>query len=99
MIIVHGVFEVDPGERDAFLASRVGGMRSSRAEAGCLEYAFCADPLEPGRVVLVERWESEEALDAHLAAQRDAPAPEGPRVRPLSASIVRYTVSGESRLL
>ena len=73
MIIVSGTFEVDPAQRDAFLAERLDRMRASRAEAGCLDYTFSADPLEPGRVVLFERWEDQASLDAHLA---------GPRWRP-----------------
>ena len=43
-------------------------MRTSRGEDGCLEYTFAADPLEADRVILFERWESQAALDAHLAA-------------------------------
>ena len=87
---------VDPAERDAFIASRVEGMRLSRAEDGCLEYVMAADPLEATRVVLFERWESQAALDAHLATQRlalpaDAPAP-------TSVSITVYDVAGERPL-
>lgn len=98
MIIVSGVFEVEPSERDAFLAGRADAMRRSRAESGCIEYVFSADPIEPGRVVLFERWESDEALSAHLAGMRDWPRPEGPQVRPTSSSIVRYDVTGERKL-
>ncbi len=43
-------------------------MRASRAEAGCLDYVFAADPIDDGRVILFESWESEEALAAHIAA-------------------------------
>ena len=57
VIIVSGTFEVDPARRDEFLAERHERMRTSRAEAGCLEYTFSADPLDPGRVLLFERWE------------------------------------------
>lgn len=97
MLIVAGSIEVDPAERDAFLKGREEGMRSSRAEPGCLEYVFSADPLEPGRVVLFERWESKEALAAHLERmgmrRGSGPgggggAPPGPR------SVVQYEVSG-----
>lgn len=97
MLIVAGVFEVDPAERDAFVASRHDAMRRSRAEAGCVEYTFSADPIEPGRVLLFERWESQEALDAHLAGLRTAPATEGPT--PSSTSIVIYDVAGERRMV
>jgi quinol monooxygenase YgiN len=97
VIIVGGVFEVDPAERDAFLASRQEAMRRSRAEAGCLEYTFSADPLVPGRVLLYERWESQEALDAHLDALRSAPPAGGPT--PATSSIVLSDVAGERRMV
>lgn len=93
MLIVGGSFEVDPGQRDEFLAERHDVMRTSRAESGCLEYTFSADPLDPGRVLLYERWASQQALDDHLARLRDAPARRA--VAPRSASIKIYDVAGE----
>ncbi len=93
MIIVSGTFEVDPAQRDAFLAERHDRMRTSRAEAGCLEYTFSADPLEAGRVVLFERWEDQASLDAHLAGP-----PMDTAVAPISASIVIYDIAGERPL-
>lgn len=98
MVIVGGEFGLEPGERDAFLAGRVDMMRRSRSEPGCLEYTFSADPLDPGRVVLFERWESSQALDAHLAGLRAAPQEDGGGPAPKRASIVIYDVSGERPL-
>ena len=97
MVIVGGVFELDPAERDAFVASRMAMMRASRQEPGCLEYTFAPDPLVAGRVVLFERWESQAALDAHLAALRGAD-PAAETVVPISASITIHEVAGERRL-
>jgi len=94
VIIVVGSFELEPGQRDAFVAGRLDMMRRSRSETGCLEYTFCADPLEPGRVVLVERWEGQDALDFHLVALRSAPAADS-EIRPRSSSIVLYDVARE----
>ncbi len=37
-------------------------------EAGCIHYAWTADPLHPGRVWVYEEWTTSEALVAHLAA-------------------------------
>jgi quinol monooxygenase YgiN len=91
VIIVAGTFEVEPEQREEFLASRHEAMRNSRSEAGCLEYTFSADPLDPARVMLFERWESQEALDAHLAALR-AKAPATGGVNPVTASVVFYDV-------
>ncbi|HET9731284.1 MAG TPA: putative quinol monooxygenase [Acidimicrobiales bacterium] len=93
MVIVGGSFELEEGERDAFLAGREEAMRRSRSEPGCLEYVFAPDPLDARRVVLFEIWETEEALAAHGRALRDAPRSE-PSVRPVSAEIRRYDVSG-----
>ena len=41
-------------------------IRASRAEAGCLDYAYSIDVLDPGLVRVTERWESREALDTHF---------------------------------
>ena len=68
MIIVQGVFQVAPANTKAFLAETVETQRISRAEPGCIEYVFAADPLEPGRIVLSERWETRALLDAHIDA-------------------------------
>lgn len=100
MVIVGGTFEVDPDQRDAFLAGFHEMMRRSRAEAGCLEYTFAADPLEPRRVILFERWESQEHLDAHLAGLRSAPpASAGDEVTPSRTTITLYDVAAEHPLV
>lgn len=98
MVIVGGTFEVDPSQREQFLAGRHAMMHTSRAEQGCLEYTFAADPLDSGRVVLFERWESQEALDAHLAAQRSGPQSPDIDVAPITSTITIYDVVGERRL-
>ena len=79
MVIVQGVFTVDPARRDDYLEASKEQMRISRAEQGCIEYVLAADPLEADRVVLSERWASRADLDAHVAAltaRREAAAPD-----------------------
>jgi len=98
MVIVGGTFEVEPHQREAFLADRLEAMRTSRAEPGCLEYAMSADPIDPGRVLLFERWASQEDLDVHLAALAGGQGA-GAAVAPVSASIVVYDIAGERRLV
>ena len=98
MVIVAGWFQVDPSERDAFVAGRVEAMKRSRAEHGCIEYVIAADPADPGRAVLYERWESQADLDAHAAAARQAPRPDTPGVAPTAVSIMVYDVTGERSL-
>lgn len=96
-VIVQGVFVVEPAERDRFIDDSIAGMRGSRAEAGCLEYVLAADPLDPARVVLSERWESMELLQEHLKGQ--ATRPVGDRPKPQSAEIVMYEVASATKLL
>jgi quinol monooxygenase YgiN len=98
VVIVGGWFEVDPSERDAFVAGRVEAMVRSRAERGCIEYVIAADPVDPGRAVLFERWESQADLDAHAAAARQAPKSDAPSVTPTAMSIRVYDVTGERSL-
>jgi quinol monooxygenase YgiN len=100
VVIVGGTFEVEADRREAFVAGRQAMMRRSRAEAGCLEYTFAADPLEPGRVILFERWETRGHLDAHLAGLRALPPDEpADAVTPISTTIVIYDVAAEQRLV
>ena len=98
MIIVAGTIEVDPAQRDAFLASRAGVMRRSRSEEGCLEYCFAPDPLDPGRVVLVERWASQEAFNGHVAVLRGDPPPGEGDVVPVASSVAVYEVAATRTL-
>jgi quinol monooxygenase YgiN len=68
MVIVQGTGRLDTAQRELFLAQRAESMRISRAEPGNLEYVFAADPIEADRVILSERWETQEDLTAHLRA-------------------------------
>jgi quinol monooxygenase YgiN len=91
--IIAGVFEVDPADRETWLAARAEPMRRSRAEPGCIVYVFAADPIEPSLVQLFERWESEEALEAHRQVLASSPAPD-PGV-PLIRSEVHFFAATE----
>jgi quinol monooxygenase YgiN len=95
MVIVGGTFLVDPDQREQFLAERHGLIRTSRGESGCLEYVFSADPIDPSRVVLFERWTNQEALDAHIADLRAGGRSSDTGIASISSSIVIYDVAGE----
>jgi len=64
MIIVTGHLSMDAAARPAYLAGCVAVVEAARRAPGCLDFAVCADPLDSGRVVVVERWESAEAVEA-----------------------------------
>src|SRR5689334_1381494 len=77
MIHVIATIEVAPGKRDTFLAEFRRLVPQVRAEAGCLEYGPAVDvpaglagqvAPRPDTVTVVEKWESLDALRAHLGA-------------------------------
>ena len=97
MVILQGSFVLKPEDRDRFITASEEGMRDSRQEEGCLEYVMAADPLDPGRVVLSERWESAEHLQRHmerLTARRSEAAPGATRPTPVSQEVTVFDVAG-----
>jgi quinol monooxygenase YgiN len=77
VIHVIATIELAPGKREAFLAEFHRLVPLVRAEAGCLDYGPTMDaptglsaqpPVREDVVTVIERWESLEALRAHLAA-------------------------------
>lgn len=65
-IVVVGQFRI-PAERMAEarpLMRKV--MEATRAEAGCIEYNYAEDVLDPGLIRVSEVWESRAQLGAHL---------------------------------
>jgi quinol monooxygenase YgiN len=43
-------------------------LTASRAEDGCLAYAYAIDVLDPGLIRVSEAWRDQAALDAHIRA-------------------------------
>ena len=68
MIIIEGTVRVPPGKIEMARASMETMILSSRAEPGCIDYAYSLDLLDPGLVRVTERWQSREALDAHFGS-------------------------------
>jgi quinol monooxygenase YgiN len=62
MIIVAGALTVDPDGRDAYLQGCASVVAAARQAQGCRDFALSPDLLEPGRINVYERWDSEEDL-------------------------------------
>jgi quinol monooxygenase YgiN len=93
MLIVAGQFTLDPADRDAFLEGRADAMRETRTEGGNLEYVMSADPIDPTRVVLFERWADQASFDAHMAIVSKAPRGTGPAPKGFEVKI--YDIAEE----
>lgn len=75
MIHVLAAITVKPGKRDEVLAIFHANIPAVLAEAGCIEYGPAIDadglgdsPFGPDTFVVIEKWESLEALAAHAAS-------------------------------
>ncbi|MGH3823024.1 MAG: putative quinol monooxygenase [Pseudonocardiaceae bacterium] len=62
MIIIAGWLQVDHVDRDRYVTDCITVVRQARTSPGCLDFAITADPIEPDRINVYERWET----DAHL---------------------------------
>lgn len=77
MIHVIAVITAKPGQRESVLQAFRANVPAVRAEQGCIEYAAALDAenalafqarFGPDTFVVVEKWQSMEALKAHAAA-------------------------------
>jgi quinol monooxygenase YgiN len=77
MIHVLAIITAKPGKRDEILTHFRANMPAVHAEKGCIEYGPAVDAEEfgamqakfgPDTFVVIEKWESADALKAHSAA-------------------------------
>lgn len=74
MIIIAGTLHVAPGRRDEYLALTADVAAKARAFPGCLDFVQAADPIDPGRINIHERWETDDAVQAFRCSGGDEPA-------------------------
>ncbi|CAN5322163.1 antibiotic biosynthesis monooxygenase [soil metagenome] len=89
MIIVAGHLIVDASARDAFVDDSAVAVEAARTSAGCLEFSVTADSVDPTRVQIYERWETEEQL---LAFRGSGPSGEQ-QTAIVSADVKRFGIS------
>jgi quinol monooxygenase YgiN len=94
MIAIIGHIDVDPAVRDRLVESTVELQRSSEQdEPGCLVYTIASDPAKPGRIRIVELWESADALDAHFQHPNFKATAAALRAEPrLGGSALKYRI-------
>jgi quinol monooxygenase YgiN len=68
MILVIGTIRLPAHRVDDAREAMKRMVEASRAEAGCLEYSYAEDVLEPGLIRVTERWQDDQALERHFAA-------------------------------
>jgi quinol monooxygenase YgiN len=88
MVIVAGHIVVEPDQRESYLVGCKGVVEQARSAPGCLEFAITADLLDPSRVDIFERWETQAAVEAFRGS---GPSDEQSAAM-LSASVAEYDV-------
>ena len=89
MVIVAGHITVEPQQRESYLAGCVRIVEQARRAVGCLDVAICADLVDPGRVNIFERWESQAALETFRSSGPDTEQ----RPAMLTVSVQEYDIA------
>ena len=100
MIHVVAIITALPGQRENILSAFRANMPAVHAEKGCIEYGPAVDAdgigsfqtkFGPDTFVVIEKWESAEALKAHAAAPHMAAY--AAKTKPLIATRVIHVLS------
>jgi quinol monooxygenase YgiN len=89
MIVVE--FELKPEHRDQLIQLMKGHAQRSRAEDGCQQFDVLLPQEDQSRVLLVEAWRDQAALDAHSKGPMLAKTQETYRPWLLSRKATRCT--------
>jgi quinol monooxygenase YgiN len=65
MILIAGTVRFPPESMAEARPAMERMITATRAEDGCLQYAFAEDVLDPGLIHISELWRDRAALDAH----------------------------------
>ncbi len=89
VLIIAGRLHVHPENRDRYLAECVEVVTAARSAPGCLDFALTADTVDPSRIEVYERWDSDETLHAFRGS-----GPDGAQASEiLDADVQKYRIS------
>lgn len=92
MIIIAGTLTVAASDRGAYLDAVRDVAAGARKAPGCHDFVQAADPIDPGRINIYERWESDEDLLAYRSSGSDEESEaETPEI--LGADVAKYRIS------
>jgi quinol monooxygenase YgiN len=85
VIIIAGTVDLAPEKRADALVAACPHMEATRAQKGCIDYVWSADPMVEGRIYVFERWESRDDLALHF---------EGPHYLGMLATMGAHEIRG-----
>ncbi|WP_229869307.1 putative quinol monooxygenase [Streptomyces inusitatus] len=91
VIIVSGYLSVAADKREEYISGCHSVIEQARAADGCLDFALSPDPIDPGRINVYERWESDEQLMKFRGSGPD----DEQNAEILGADVWRYRISAK----
>lgn len=94
MLILHVTFRTKPGTRELFVKEvlEAGIAKASKAEKGNYFYDFYFSAENEDDVMLLEKWENQEALDIHSNQPHYAAIGEIKKKYEVSTQIEKYEI-------
>jgi quinol monooxygenase YgiN len=89
VLIIAGWLRVRPEARADYLDGCVAVVTQARSAPGCLDFSLTADLLDPGRINVYERWESDEQLHSFRGSGPDT----GQTAQVRDAEVRRYRIA------
>lgn len=98
MIIVYGIIDTT-SESIAALTEAITKMeKATREEAGCIDYTFSVAISDPQCIRISEKWESVEALKAHMGAPHMAEFQQAIAANPPRSADIKFFQAEEISL-
>jgi quinol monooxygenase YgiN len=72
MLLIVGTVRLPPDKLDEARPIMARMLEASRAEPGCLEYAYAEDVIDRGLIHVKERWSNRIALSDHFNSRHIA---------------------------
>lgn len=97
-IIMTVSFHLLPDKRDEAIAAALAMQAATTREPGCSEYRFWTAADNPNALGLFERWDNQQALDAHLGTPHMAAFGQAMMTTVLEqqAELTRYEVASRT---
>jgi quinol monooxygenase YgiN len=70
-----------PETADKAVAEAADRCKRVQSEPGCLQFEVFRSALDPAKYVLLERWESKDALAVHAQGMATNPPPRNPNIQ------------------
>jgi quinol monooxygenase YgiN len=95
VIIVAGYLTVAEADRATYLDDCTSVVAKARADSGCHEFSISADLIDNSRIVIYERWESQQAVETFRGSGPSADQTSAV----LAASVMEYDVTVSRTLM